>query len=223
MTRRRHHLAVLLLIVSLLALLIWPRDRLPPRPNAVPPLWQVSPSTDGRSSEVLGLTLGRSTLADAQARFGGDLALGLIEAADGRLALEAFAARVESGFVSGAVVVAARVDPARLAEWRQRATKSSPQPSGARRWTLAAADRTAAGEQIVSGLSFLPAIRLDAAMLDERFGPPGRRWIDAEVTHYQYPALGLDVAIGESGKAVLQYVPPAAWDRLDGPQAPPAS
>ena len=109
--------AALLLVGAWVAL----RSAPPPRLNALPPPWEVSVSSDGSTSEVLGVRLGTTTLAEARRQFGGDLQLALIEQPDRQLALEGYAARVESAFVTGAVVLAAAAPSAFLDAARQRA------------------------------------------------------------------------------------------------------
>ena len=205
--------AALLLVAAWVAL----RSAPPPRLNALPPPWEVSVSPDGSTSEVLGVRLGTTTLAEARRQFGGDLQLALIEQPDRQLALEGYAARIESAFVTGAVVLAAAAPSAFLDAARQRSTQSAAQPSGARRWSLAAADRDAALALPVDSLTFVPAIRLDAAMISARFGEAEQTLVRGARTHYLFPRRGIDIAVDGSGKAVLQYLRPADFWRLAAP------
>lgn len=205
--------AALLLVGAWVAL----RSAPPPRLNALPPPWEVNVSPDGSTSEALGVRLGTTTLAEARRQFGGDLQLALIERPDRQLALEGYAARVESAFVTGAVVLAAAAPSSFLDAARQRATQSAAQPSGARRWSLATVDREAALALPVDSLTFVPAIRLDAAMITARFGDAEQTVVRDARTHYLFPRRGIDIAVDASGKAVLQYLRPADFSRLAAP------
>jgi hypothetical protein len=194
------------------------------RSGRLPAPWEIVVSADGRGSEALGVRLGETTLGEVRRQLGGDLVLALIEQGDGRQAIEAFAARIDAGFVSGALVLAGDTPVALLQAMRARALRSAPQPSGARRWTLAEDDQTVALTAPVAAMTFLPAVRLDEAMLTTRFGPPAERRPEGTRMHHLYPRQGLDVVIDDQGKTVLQYVRPADFGRLVAPlPATPAS
>lgn len=210
---------LLIVVPALLIVAAWIalRSAPPPRVNTLPPPWEVTVSPDGSTSEVLGIRLGTTTLSEARQRFGGDLQLALIEQPDRQLALEGYAARVESAFVTGAVVLAAAAPPSLLDAARQRAIQSAAQPSGARRWSLSPADFDVALAMPVDSLTFVPSIRLDAAMVETRFGPAERTLLRGKRVHYLYPLQGIDVAVDESGKAVLQYLRPVDFARLAVP------
>jgi hypothetical protein len=78
----------------------------------------------------------------------------------------------------------------------------------------------------ISAVSLVPQAQLDTATLTQRFGEPSQRVTleqgGATVEHLLYPAQGLDIAVSERGKEVMQYVAPAQFDRLRQPlQAQP--
>lgn len=185
----------------------------------LPAPWEITLSPDGRDSSALGIDFARTTLGEFRQRLGGDLVVALIEQGDGRLAVEAFAARVDAGFISGALVLSTDLSADRLTAARQRARNPAPQPSGARRWTLAEDDHTAALLQPIASATFLPSVRLDEPMLESRFGVASERRTEEEPprVHYLYPQRGLDVAIDGKGKTVLQYLRPADFSRLRAP------
>lgn len=193
-------------------------------PQTLP--WQIDRLDDG-ATRVLGLTLGRSTLADVRKRWGDELTMALV-ARDGEAgALEAFVDSTQLGFVSARLVFSAQLDAATLRELRVHAVKSQLQPSGVRRYTLSSVDRTRSEQAVVTGLTVLPSAPVDAALLTQRFGAPDQQVQtlvpDAEggapqtQSNWLYPALGLAVAFDAQGHAVFQYVAPRDFARLREP------
>lgn len=162
-----------------------------------------------------------STLADAQRLLGPSLQIGLLAAGDEPGTLEAYVDGITAGFVTGKLVLVADL-PADVARvLRARATGNEPQPSGARRYALADADRDTALRAPIAGLSFLPSLRLDATMVAQRFGPPAQRLSAGGQLHLLYPAQGVVVSLegkgDEPARAVIQYVAPARFDALRRP------
>lgn len=187
--------------------------------------WEVEPHPGGGTT-VLGLTVGGSAasrLDDAQALWPQEvMRVALLADRDGRAqALEAYLESVRVGGLQGKLVLTAGGEPAVLAAWAQRATRSEPLPSGARQLTLAADDLAEARRQPLAGLVFLPSARLDEATLQQRFGAPELRLASPDgAVHLLYPAkgvaIGLDPQVRE--RPVLQYVAPADFEaRLHAP------
>ena len=185
--------------------------------------WQVRPA--GGGSQVFGLRLGAGTLADAQARFGDRLRVGLMQPQGEAVpALEGYVESLQAGFVTGRLVLAFE----RPAAWRQaalaRSTRSEVGEGGRSRWHgLAPDDLPEARQAALVGLSFLPSAQLDEATLVQRFGPPAERLLGpAGEVQLLYPALGVAIALPPAdaarARAVIQYVAPSAFeDRLRGP------
>lgn len=183
--------------------------------------WQIETLPDG-ASRVIGLTLSNgpdaSTLADVRKLFGPEVQIAVIAAPGEAGSLEAFVDPAQLGFVSGKLVVTARLDAATLQGLRERALKSDFMESATRKYTLAPADEALALKAPVAALSFIPQARLDADAILARFGPPARRvQSNGHLEHFLYPDKGLDVILDTEGKELLQYVPPAAFERLSGP------
>lgn len=183
--------------------------------------WQIEVHPDG-SSRVMGLTLSNgpeaSTLADVRRVFGAEVPIAVIAAPGEAGSLEAFVDPAQLGFVSGKLVVTARLDAATLQGLRERALKSDFMESATRKYTLSPADEALALKAPVAALSFIPQARLDADAILARFGPPARRVnSDGHLEHFLYPDKGLDVILDTEGKELLQYVPPADFARLSAP------
>lgn len=187
--------------------------------------WQVTPLADG-GSEVFGLQLGRSTLAQVGQRFERDLRVALVTAVGGggevaAPALEAYVESFQAGGIQGRLVLAFDADPA----WASAALGRSPRDEvagsgGARQHALAEDDRLQAQSLVVSALAFLPAARLDEDVVQARFGAPAERVTGPQgERQLLYPALGLAVVLppadGELARSrtVLQYVAPRDFER----------
>lgn len=190
--------------------------------------WQIS-VLPGGDSRVMGLTLSThpqraSTLADVRQRFGPDVQIAIVAAPGEDGSLEAFVDPAQLGFVSGKLVVTAQLDAATLRGLRERAVKSEFMESTTRKHTLAPADQALALAAPIAALSFIPQAKLDAQAVEARFGPPTQRVpSNGHLTHLLYPDKGLDVIVDTEGKELLQYVAPAAFERLSAPLAQSAN
>jgi hypothetical protein len=179
--------------------------------------WQIE-TLPGGEAQVFGLTLGKSTLADARARFGPEMQLAVIAAPDERGTVEGYYEGVTAGFVAGKLIVTAELSTELIAGMRERAPKTQYMQSTTRRATLAPADEAAALAAPIRGLAFIPGAQLDEAVILERFGQPAERIrVNAHQEHLLYPAKGLDLVLDSKGRELLQYVAPARFEALRAP------
>lgn len=183
--------------------------------------WQIE-VLPGGASRVMGLTLSNgpnaSTLADVRRLFGAEVPIAVIAAPGEGGSLEAFVDPAQVGFVSGKLVVTARLDAGTIQGLRERALKSDFMESATRRYTLAPADEALALKAPIAALSFIPQARLDADAILARFGQPARRvQSNGHLEHFLYPQKGLDVVLDTEGKELLQYVAPADFAGLSAP------
>jgi len=186
--------------------------------------WQVRPDGAG-GSEVFNLPLGRATLADVERLWGQDLKVALIAAPGQPPALEAYVEGFQASFVTGKLVVAFEAEPGWLADAWTRAPRRDIGAGAVRQHELSMDDLAVARSLPVAALSFVPSARLDEATVQQRFGAaPERHLGPAGEVQLFYPALGVAIALppaqGEdaASKALIQYVPPAAFEaRLRGP------
>ncbi|MEJ2508758.1 MAG: hypothetical protein P8009_04630 [Gammaproteobacteria bacterium] len=210
---------VLIVAVVILALVLFfvPRNYRPPQYSQSDYPWSVHPVAGGRS-EVFGLTLGASTLGDADKRFGKAPVLGLFESRSGKLSLEAYYQELTLGPLSAKVVLGLAADKAMLEAMRQNATDRKRVDSGDNRYILSAADHARARSLPIASLTYIPYVDLDESMVDHRFGRPAERMETAAgVHHLLYPKLGLDLILNDNGKEVLQYVAPRDFERVRAP------
>lgn len=189
------------------------------RAGAAPWAVETAAGEPGRST-VFGLRLPGSTLDEVQMRWGDGVRFAVVGASGPSdpgapsAALEGHVERFTSGGVAGRLVLAFEARSADLARW-QADHPGTPTGTGARRHSLSpAALDPAARQAALVGLTFLPSAGLDADTVRTRFGSPAARRVDAAGTeHWLYPATGLAVALPARGRAVLQYVAPADFER----------
>ena len=181
--------------------------------------WQIEIQPDG-ASRVFGLTLGRSTLADARARFALEPQVAVVAARDEAGSLEAYFESVMAGFVTGKVVLTLELSTDAVDRMRARAVKTEYMESTTRKSTLGAEDRQLADRTPIRSIAFIPSSHLDEATILQRFGTPAERLRGGEhIEHFLYPAKGLDVVLDAKGKELLQYVAPRDFARLREPLA----
>jgi len=176
--------------------------------------WQIEIQADG-STQVFGIDIGNSRLADVIEILGSDMEIAVIAASEEAGNLEMYYGHYKAGLLSGKLVIQTSAGETDIKYWRDNAVKSEYMASGlAKKYFLSADDLPRALDETVTGLTFLPAVNLDDAVIRARFGEPERLVNVAGVTHYLYPEKGLDIALHESSKEVMQYVEPAAFEQL---------
>jgi hypothetical protein len=189
-------------------------------PKAIPTSgmpWQIETLPSGES-RVFDLTLGRSTLADAKARFGTEMQLALVAEPDEDGNVEGYYESATAGFVAGKLIVTAELPKDVIEGMRERAPKTEYMQSTTRKAKLAEADLAAALAAPIRGMAFIPSAQLDEAIVLERFGQPTERIrVNDHVEHLLYPAKGLDLVLDSKGKELLQYVAPARFEALQAP------
>lgn len=180
--------------------------------------WQVEP-TAPNSIRVFGLTLGASSLHDAELRFTAPAEISLFVEGDGRLTAEAYFDKVTLGGLNARIITLLELPQEQLQAMYQRGARISTLGSGAHKVTLSAQDLARARQAQLACIAYLPQAKLDEGLLIKRFGRPEERIEEAGggTVHWLYPAIGLDVALDTQGGAVLQYVAPARFTALRRP------
>lgn len=180
--------------------------------------WEVRPVDQG-GSRVFGLTLGRSTLAEAEKKLGSEAQLSLFLSPQGVYALEAYFDQVTLAGLHARVVLGLTVSQQGLAAMFDRGARVSTLGDGTRKVTLRSDDRARMERAVVAHLTYVPAVRLSADLVARRFGEPARRIREPneDTVHWLYPQLGVDIALDGRDHAVLQYVAPGEFSRLIEP------
>lgn len=176
--------------------------------------WQIEIMLDG-STQVFGLHIGVSRLSDAYAMLGSDMELAIVAASDELGNLEMYYGHYQAGLLSGKLVLQTSASAQKLKTWRDNAAKFEYMASGlAKKYTLSDDDVSQVLDEVITGLTFIPAVNLDEKVILARFGEPDNRIQLDGVTHFLYSAKGLDVALHDASKEVIQYVSPADFAQL---------
>lgn len=181
--------------------------------------WQIEILQDG-STEVFGLRVGTSRLSDAIERLGSDMELAIVAATDEVGSLEMYFGHYRAGLLSGKLVIQTDSSEMNLKHWRENALRSEYMETGlAKKYILSPDDLPQVLDEVIIGMTFLPAVNLDEEVILARFGEPEKRVRLHGVVHFLYPEKGLDLALHEDSKEVLQYVRPDAFHQLIQPLA----
>jgi hypothetical protein len=180
--------------------------------------WQIEILPDG-SSKVFGLIPGRSTLGEAIAQLGDDMELAVMVArGEATGSLEMYYGQYRAGLLSAKLVLAAELDANIIQSMMENAADREVLETGARKYVVDEEDHALAFNAVIENIACVPAVNLDHDIIIKRFGEPAEVISGQnQVTHYLYPDKGLDVMLSEEGKEVLQYVAPAAFERLRAP------
>ncbi len=209
-----------LLILVIVALVIYRfslYDRsTSPKIDGLP--WQIEIDSNG-TSQVFGIKPGQSSLKDAIAVLGHDAKLAVVAKRNETGKLEMYYGHYHAGLIKGKIVLQAGADKAKLIQWKKAAVRVEYMSSGvARKYLLDSDNLSSILQSTVQSITFIPATSLDEAVVIARFGQPAEKIrVNANLTHYLYPALGLDIAVSADRKEVLQYVNPRDFERLRKP------
>lgn len=183
--------------------------------------WQIDMMPDG-STQVFGVHIGISRLLDAQRILGDDMEVAIVASTDVATneagSLEMYYGHYRAGLLSGKLVLQTNASEENVKRWRDNAVKSEYMASGqAKKYILDAADLPQVLAEVIIGLTFAPVVNLDEGVITARFGEASERIDGKGVTHFLYAEKGLDIALYEKAKEVLQYVPPAKFEQLREP------
>ncbi len=184
--------------------------------------WQIEILPDGTSS-IFGIQPGKSRLSDALEILGSDMDMAIIVsmgelASDDLGSLEMYYGRYKAGSLSGKLILQTNACEQDIKRWRENSLKFEYMASGlAKKYIILDTDFPEVIEEIIVSLTFVPKVNLDEAVILARFGEPDQRIELTGVTHFLYPEKGLDIALHEESKEVLQYVAPDAFEKLMQP------
>lgn len=176
--------------------------------------WNIEhPTAD--TLRIFGLTLGQSTTNEAEQLFREEAKSSLFKSPDGKLAAEMFFEQVTLVGLKSKIVVSITVPDAELQGMYERGLRVSGTGSG-KKITLAPDDVARVRTLPISGLTYMPSVRLEEGIISKRFGQPAQRIKEKKsgAVHWLYPQDGLDITMGGEEKPVLQYVSPKDFDKL---------
>ncbi|MBI4937533.1 MAG: hypothetical protein HY846_04840 [Nitrosomonadales bacterium] len=205
---------VALAVASLLLILMLP-DESANTQETLP--WNITHPTPD-TTRIFGVTLGKNTLGDAESAFKEQAEISLFKPAGANMAVEAFIEEVNLNGLKAKIVMTVAVSQEELQGMFGRGLRMNSTPSG-KRITLTPDDLARVRQAPVTSLAYLPAVKLEEAVLAKRFGAPAERVRETQsgAVHWLYPQHGLDVALGGKEKPLLQYVSPGDFDLLRAP------
>ncbi len=168
--------------------------------------WQVSGPGAGET-EVFGIVLNHTTTRQAMLLLDREPEIVLYER-NGHFSLEAYFGKISAGGVTGKLIAVL----AAPAGWSERsaehAVKTERVIEGGTKGILrSGAYRTARSFPIIS-LTYIPSIRLDRAIVENRFGPPETIITsDDGRSHFGYESRGVIISLDPSGKSIISYMP----------------
>ena len=180
--------------------------------------WQIERGADG-ATRVFGLTLGQSTLAQAEQAFQAAAEVSLFDSPRKARAVEAYFDKVSTGGLRAKLVLVIQLPPERLQALYERGERISTLGSAERKVTLHPQDLELIRRAPIASIAYLPQMRLEPGLVAKRFGQPAQRIAEAgsDTVHWLYPQSGLDLALDGQGNAVLQYVAPQRFPQLVAP------
>ena len=210
-------LSTVALIALTISLLLMLPDNSVNTPDTLP--WKITHPTPD-TTRVFGITLGQTTLDEAAQAFKHEteVEISLFKPTDSKMSVEAFFEEVNFNGLKAKMVLTIAVPAEEVQGMYQRGLRLNSTPSG-KRITLTFDDLARVRNLPVASLAYLPNVRLEDAIIAKRFGEPAQRIREKKsgVTHWLYPQHGLDVALSEKEKPLLQYLAPKDFDLLRSP------
>ncbi|WP_319380418.1 hypothetical protein [Thiomicrorhabdus sp.] len=156
---------------------------------------------------ALGLTIGKSSLADAMQLYGKDVEVKLFtDRSEGSKSLEAFFPVAYIGSIKAGLALKLTVSEAELDALYLKGKKISPTTSGGREIELYNADILDLMDHPIQSLTLVPRKQLSERAISMRFGEPARKQIQSDgLEHWFFPQKGLEMIIDPEGPEALQY------------------
>ncbi|MDP2805826.1 MAG: hypothetical protein Q8O24_07765 [Gallionellaceae bacterium] len=210
---------IILAVFALAAVAISALLMIPSTPTDTPDTlpWKIThPSPN--SSRVFGITLGESSLDQAEKVFKEKTEVSLFKSTEGKMLVEAFFDELNLNGLKAKFVFTVTIPADEIEGMFKRGLRINNTPSG-KRITLAADDLVRVRQLPIYSITYLPTARLEEAIFSKRFGVPAERVRETKsgAVHWLYPQHGLDVTLGDGEKPLLQYVSPKDFELLRAP------
>ena len=213
-------LAVLIILATTLvaAAVMWLSP--PPagdRQHAMP--WRVRVH-DADRSEVFGIVLNQTTLAQARELFGQLEGVSVYRDAQNAFKLEAYFGKVAIGPISARLIANLAASEEELTRLAEQTTRRTQTESGSEKWILSEAQRELELDRVITALTFIPGYAgMEADYLTARFGQPAStQKVDDNSELWFYPETGVRILFDRDGREVFEYVAPGQFSTLLGGQ-----
>jgi len=195
-------------VLAFIGIMLFPGERPDEGLARVP--WDVRVDSRGHT-QVFGLTLGQSTLADVRTLFHEEGEISLFVSEQGQYTAESYFEQIYLDRLRADFVLTLDAPQGTLTGMYERGLRVSQLPSGSKRIKLDPVDIDTLAQAPIRHIAYLPMSALPEDLLEHRFGTPMERITETKsgVVHWIYPDKGLDLARDPKGKVVIQYVNPA--------------
>lgn len=195
----------LLVLVGIAAIMLIPS----PQPPASKP-WEIVVMPDN-NVQVFGIHLGETDYKTAQQALRVFGKTAIFTDPEDNPTVEAYFDSVNLGGLSAKMVLNLDVAEAKVEDMLERATVGKLQPSGAHQHELAEEDKQFLLSSPVAAITYIPSVRLDKDMIQERFGAPDS--IETGLPDdegnsdviWLYQKQHLTVIFGNNSKTILIY------------------
>lgn len=179
--------------------------------------WNIELDSQNNST-IFGITLGETTLADAQKALQAGGEMSLFVSKDGLYSVEIF---IDSIYLSGLkanLFLTLDVSQQQSKDMFERGVNMIRASDKTNKVTLSEDDQKQLALVPVKHIIYIPRANLDAELIEKRFGIPQQKIKESdEVIHWLYPTKGLDIALNEEGREVFQYLLPKNFYQILDP------
>lgn len=191
-------------IIVLSVLIMIPPERDPVDAQQLP--WNAQFNQQGQLN-ALGLTIDKSTLADAMALYGKDVEVKLFSNKDETdKSLEAYFPVIYIGSIKAALALGIHASQEELNQAYTNGKKTTVTKTGQREVELYNRDIQTFMQHAIASVTLVPRKHLTERAILTRFGEPAKKEVQSDgLPHWFYPELGLEMIIDQEGPEALQY------------------
>lgn len=202
---------ILILLIGLFAFAFWPSEN-----NKISSIDTLSLITGpGDNISIMGLTLNKSTLQEAEALINETAKKALFLTPLGE---KKYSYKFEAYFEEQQVVLNFEPSATLIKNIEHNPNNPFVYPSGIIRLGISAEEMPQVNQLIILSLTYVPGSRIDLEMFQQHYQEPNETLTDpANNIHYLYPAFGLDFYRPSDGPDVLQFVLPKNFNQLRDP------
>lgn len=203
------------IMIALVIFTLWPNEEANHERQSGIKVWDTHIDNNGQLN-VLDVILGKSTLKQAEAvlRSQSERAL-FIKVRDEALQDEVIEAYFPTSPDRAKLVIQLDASADLIKQIKTRAYKTMVFPSGNAKVEISPEDMPAIEQLVAKSITYIPPITLEAEVIEKQFGKAEQKIRDSDANlHLLYPALGLDAVLPQEGNTMLQFVPPAEFERL---------
>ncbi len=176
--------------------------------------WLININQQGKL-RVFNITLEETTLSQGRDIFQKEEELTLFKKGK-EYALEAYFGQTNLNGLKGDFIFTLALQPNQAKALYEKGIRISQMKNGEHKITLSKTDFPMIDQLKVEFLTYIPSVNLKEIMILNRFGKPSEKIREekSQIVHWLYPKKGLDIAVSEKTKEVLQYITPARFNEV---------